>query len=110
MKHIKTGLGVSQGQAIGKVKIVEGPNDFNKINEGDILVAKMTDPTMTIIMGKANAIVTDTGGMACHAAIVARELGIPCVVATNDATKTLREDDIVHVCGTSGKIHLVENR
>jgi pyruvate, water dikinase len=108
MRIIKKGKGVSQGQATGKVKIIKNFEDFSKVQEGDVLVTKMTDPTMTVIMGKANAIITETGGMACHAAIVARELGIPCVVAFESATETLKEGSTIHVCGTTGNVQKEE--
>ena len=76
------GRPASPGVGIGKVKIVSTLQDFRSFESGDILVTEMTHPNMVIIMLKAAAIVTDIGGLTCHAAILSRELGIPCVVAT----------------------------
>lgn len=79
---IISGIGASPGIAEGIVKVVEGIKDIGKFNDGDILVAEITEPSMVIMMNKAGAIVTDKGGMTSHPAIISRELGIPCVVAT----------------------------
>ena len=69
-----------------------------------MLVTKMTEPAMVIMMNKAAAIVTDVGGVTCHAAIVSRELGIPCVVATKTATKELKDGVRVRVDGNRGEV------
>ena len=76
-KVILTGLGASPGVATGEVKIVSGSGDLGKIKEGDILVTVMTEPDMVPAMKRAGAIVTDEGGMTCHAPIVSRELATP---------------------------------
>ncbi|PIN77636.1 phosphoenolpyruvate synthase [Candidatus Woesearchaeota archaeon CG10_big_fil_rev_8_21_14_0_10_34_12] len=102
---ILSGIPASPGRASGSVKIVKDMNDLAKIKQGDILVTKMTNPDMVVSMQKANAIVTDEGGMTCHAAIVSREMGIPSVVATEKATKILKDGEIVSVDGGRGKVY-----
>ncbi len=99
------GLSASPGVGSGPVKIVHGLEDLNKIEKGNILVTKMTNPDMVPAMERASAIVTDEGGSTCHAAIVSRELGIPAVVGTEKATQVLKENTIVSVDGSSGKIY-----
>ncbi|MBU0980748.1 MAG: hypothetical protein KJ709_08135 [Nanoarchaeota archaeon] len=91
------GLVVSKGKGSvrGKVRILLSPRDH--MGEGDILVTTMTSPDFVVAMRKAKAIVTDEGGMTSHAAIISRELGIPCIVGTGMATKLLKDGDIVTV-------------
>ncbi|MET1124147.1 MAG: pyruvate, water dikinase [Archaeoglobaceae archaeon] len=103
---ILRGLGASPGVATGKVKIVMGLEDLSKVEPGDILVTTMTTPDMVPAMRRAAAIVTDEGGMTCHAAIVSRELGVPAVVGTKEATKKLRDGMIVTVDGEKGIVYL----
>lgn len=98
------GQGASPGVATGRVVLVNTVKDLGRINEGDIMVAKMTNPDMVPGMRKVSAIITDEGGMTCHAAIVSRELGTPAVVGTRDATHVLSEGDIVTVDGEKGII------
>lgn len=104
---IVRGLGASPGLARGRVSVVLSPKQLNKVKEADILVTVMTNPFFVGAMQKAKAIVTDVGGMICHAAIIARELGIPCVVGTKRATTALRDDMEVVVDGTGGTVHVV---
>ncbi len=99
------GLAASNGLAYGIVKIIHELKDLNKIKEGDILVTKMTNPDMVVTMQKAKAIVTDEGGLTAHAAIVSREIGLPCVVGTKNATAVLKEGSIVTVDGTNGMVY-----
>lgn len=96
------------GFARGAAKIIFSPLDFKKIEEGDILISPMTQPTFTLILSKIAAIVTDEGGITCHAAIVSRELGIPCVIGTEIATKVLRDGDMVEVDATHGKVTIIK--
>jgi pyruvate, water dikinase len=98
------GLGAAPGQASGSVRLLSDPHDTAALQAGDVLVAHMTTPDWVPLMRKAAAIVTDSGGMTCHAAIVTRELGIPCVVGTGDATKRLRNGEIVTVDATHGTV------
>ncbi len=97
----KRGTVLSEGRAIGQkigigpVRIVQSANDMHLVKAGDVLVTDMTDPNWEPVMKKAAAIVTNRGGRTCHAAIIARELGIPAIVGCGDATSTLTEDQIV---------------
>lgn len=102
---ILTGLAASPGIGAGKVKIVRTIEDLQKIISGDILVTEMTNPDMVVTMQKSAAIVTDEGGLTAHAAIVSREMGIPCVVGTQEATKILSDGEEVTVDGFNGKVY-----
>jgi pyruvate, water dikinase len=102
---ILSGLGASPGVASGKVKVINDLAELDKIQIGDVLVTKMTNPDMVVSMQKSVAIITDEGGMTAHAAIVSREMGIPAVVGTREATTKLKDGDIVTVDGSSGKIY-----
>jgi pyruvate,water dikinase len=102
---ILTGLGASPGIASGKIKIILDLKDLHKIEKGDILVTTMTNPDMVVTMQKSAAIVTDEGGLTAHAAIVSREMGIPAVVGTQEATTKLKEGEIITVDGFNGKIY-----
>jgi len=107
VKEVK-GTVVSIGKAKGKARILLTPKEAEKVEKGDVLVAPMTSPDYIIAMRKASAIVTDEGGMTCHAAIVSRELGIPCIVATGIATKVLKDGDLVKVDAEKGIIMILE--
>ncbi|MBQ6099411.1 MAG: phosphoenolpyruvate synthase [Methanobrevibacter sp.] len=98
------GLGASPGMASGKVKIVLDIDELDKIKDGDIMVTTMTTPDMVPAMRRASGIVTDEGGVTCHASIISRELGIPCVVGTGDATTTLKEESGVTLDGKKGLV------
>lgn len=100
-----SGSPASPGIASGPVKIVPDPSQIDKVLTGDILVAEMTTPDFVPAMKRAAAIVTDRGGRTAHAAIVSRELGIPCVVGTEGATATLKDGQMITVDGSSGKIY-----
>ncbi len=104
-EFILSGMAASPGIASGKIKIIESMKDLSKIKQGDILVTKMTNPDMVITMQKSAAIVTDEGGMTSHAAIISREMGIPAVVGTEEATTKLKEGEIITVDGFKGKIY-----
>jgi len=101
---ILEGLGASPGAKSGKVRILKSPKEVSKIKVGEVLVATMTNPDFVPAMKKACAIVTDQGGRTSHAAIVSRELGIPCVVGTSLATKILKNGEVVSVDGTTGRV------
>jgi len=105
MEVILKGLGASPGVGAGKVVIILDVNDIDKVKEGDILVTTMTNPDMVPAMKRASAIITDEGGRTCHAAIVGRELGIPTVVGTKEATKKLKDGMLVTVDGTRGVVY-----
>jgi len=99
------GQGASPGIASGRVVLVRDVRDTSTIKEGDILVTKMTNPDMVPAMRRVKAIVTDEGGMTCHAAIVSRELGTPAVVGTKKATKILQDGQVITVDGEKGTIY-----
>jgi pyruvate,water dikinase len=98
------GLGAAPGEASGSVSVLGALSDAGKFDDGGVLVTRMTAPDWVPLMRRAAAIVTDSGGMTCHAAIVSRELGIPCVVGTQDATKTLRDGELVTVDAGRGLV------
>lgn len=96
------GTGVSRGKTKGVVRVIRGESHFSKFNEGEVLVAPMTRPEYVPLMKKALAVVTDEGGVTCHAAIVSRELGIPCIVGTQVATSKLHDGDYIEVDANKG--------
>jgi pyruvate,water dikinase len=104
-KELLRGLGASPGRASGDVSVLLSPDGDNELKRGDILVAEMTSPDWVPLMKKASAIVTDGGGMTCHAAIVSREMGLPCIVGTRQATKVLKNGILVTVDGTQGMVY-----
>jgi phosphohistidine swiveling domain-containing protein len=105
------GLSASTGKAIGRVKIVRSATEIRKVKQGDILVAVMTRPDYVMAMKKAAAIVTNEGGITSHAAIVSRELGIPCIIGTKIATEVLKDGDLVEVNANHGWVRkLIKNK
>lgn len=104
MKQILKGIPASQGTTTGKVVIVKSEKEFKKVKEGNILVTQHTDPSMVMVMQMAGAIITDQGGLTSHAAVVSREMGTPCIVATKVGTKVLKDGDLVEVNATKGTV------
>ncbi|MGA2367927.1 MAG: phosphoenolpyruvate synthase [Dehalococcoidia bacterium] len=104
-KELIRGLGASPGRGSGEVRVLTSPTQDNGFESGDVLVAEMTTPDWVPLMKKASAIVTDGGGVTCHAAIVSREMGLPCVVGTRNATKVLKDKLLVTVDGTHGIVY-----
>ena len=102
---ITSGLGASPGLAMGKVVIYKVGMSLDVVKDGDILVTEMTMPDMVPAMSRAAGIVTDEGGMTCHAAIISRELGTPCVVGTSNATQLLTDGMEITVDGTTGTVY-----
>ena len=100
-----TGSPASPGSASGPTKIIRQSSEIDRVLAGDVLVAEMTTPDFVPAMKRAVAIVTDRGGRTCHAAIVSRELGIPCVVGTGTATHFLKPGQVVTVDGAEGKVY-----
>ena len=98
------GLAASPGVATGRVRVLTSTAESATLLPGEVLVAKMTSPDWVPIMRRAAAIVTDAGGMTSHAAIVSRELGVPCVVGTRTATRTLHDGTLVTVNGRDGTV------
>jgi len=99
-----TGEQASPGTASGVVIIINSQKEIDRVQKGQILVTTMTTPDFVPAMKKVNGIITDKGGQTSHAAIVSRELGVPCVVGTKTATKFLKEGDIVTLNGTTGEV------
>jgi phosphohistidine swiveling domain-containing protein len=102
------GLSASTGRAIGPVKIVKSATEIGKVKQGDILVAVMTRPDYIAGMKKAAAIVTNEGGITSHAAIVSRELSIPCIIGTKIATEVLKDGDMVEVNADHGWVRKIK--
>ena len=105
-----SGIGSSPGAATGEVSIVRKLDNLDKVGEGDVIVAEMTTPDMVPAMKRAAGIVTDRGGMTSHAAIVSRELGVPAVVGTDDATDRLRDGQLVTIDGDMGTVEEATER
>lgn len=100
------GLSGSPGTALGAVRIIHGPGQFDKLQKGEVLVCRFTDPAWTPLFSVACAVVCDTGGPLSHAAIVAREYGIPAVLGTKNATAVLKNKDLVMVDGFKGIVRI----
>lgn len=101
----KTG---NKGKARGPVRVIFSSADFHKMQDGDVLVTPMTTPDFVLLMQRSAAIVTDMGGLLCHAVIVSRELGKPCVIATGNATQVLKDGDTVEVDASAGVVRKVQ--
>jgi pyruvate,water dikinase len=99
-----SGLGASPGIAHGKVRVLRKPEEGEDLQDGEVLVAPMTSPDWVPTIRRAAALVTDSGGVTCHAAIISRELRIPCVVGTRSATRALRNTELVTVDGSKGRV------
>ena len=97
-----------KGIVKGKVKVIINRKDFDKMNNGDVLVASMTTPEMVPVMKKAAGFVTDEGGVTCHAAIISREMKKPCVIGTKIATKVLHDGDLVEVDADNGIVRILK--
>nr|WP_306271096.1 PEP/pyruvate-binding domain-containing protein [Ornithinimicrobium sp. HY1793] len=102
------GIAASPGTATGPVRVIAGVADFRRVSPGDVLVCEHTDPAWTPLFGFAGAVVTEHGGLLSHAAIVAREIGLPAVVAVPDATQVLRDGTTVRVDGDRGSVTRLE--
>ena len=98
------GLAASSGRASGVVRVLRTPDQGDRLQAGEVLVAPMTSPDWVPTMRRAAAVVTDGGGMTCHAAIVSRELGVPAVVGARNATTVLRDGELVTVDGAQGTV------
>ena len=96
------------GIAKGIVKIVDSVADLPKVKDGDVLVTNMTTPNYLVAMKRAVAFVTDEGGITCHAAIVAREMKKPCIIGTKNATKVLKDGDLVEVDANNGIVKILK--
>lgn len=102
------GVCACAGTVTGRVKVVRKACELSKLAQGDVLVTCQTTPDFVHGMKRAAAIVTDEGGITCHAAIVSREFGIPCVVGTRDATRVFHDGDLVEVKASHGTVKVIE--
>ncbi len=105
---LTSGRAIGQKIGAGPVRVIRDPSEMERVQPGDVLVADMTDPNWEPVMKRASAIVTNRGGRTCHAAIIARELGVPAVVGCGDATDVLKDGNFVTVScaeGDEGKIY-----
>ena len=96
------------GKVKGIAKILDDYEDVKKVNVGDIIIASMTTPIFVSAMEKASAFVTDEGGITCHAAIISREFGVPCIVGTICATKKIKDGDYIEVDAYKGEIRIIK--
>lgn len=104
---VVTGTTAQRGTYEGPARIVTGPNEFAKIQQGDVLVTPATNPAFSVILPLLGAIVTDHGNPLSHAAIIAREFGLPAVVGCNDATERLHDGDLVRVDADAGRVEVL---
>lgn len=108
---LATGMAVGERIGQGRVRVLNDPDHLTEFNEGDVLVTSMTDPAWEPIMKRAAAIVTDRGGRTCHSAIISRELGLPCIVGTGNATQRLSTDaDVTVSCAEGAQGNVYEGR
>ncbi len=104
------GVVASKGKVTGTARVIIGPSEFHTFQEGEILVAELTRPDFVPIMKMASAIIAEEGGITSHAAIVSRELGIPCLVGVSHATTILKSGDVIEVDAEKGVVRRVSNR
>lgn len=99
----------NRGRATGRVKIIKSNQDMKKVNKGDLIVSPMTHPKLIEAITKSSGIITDFGGMLCHAAIISREFGIPCLIGTKTATRIFQDDDLVELNAYDGIARKLEH-
>jgi pyruvate,water dikinase len=104
-KIIARGVAASPGIAIGIVKVVKNIKELSKVKLGDILVVKTSNPAWTIGMVKSSALISELGGIISHVAIVAREMGIPCIVGVENAVNILKDGQRIKIDGNEGVIY-----
>jgi pyruvate,water dikinase len=92
------------GKATGVARVILETEDFSRFNPGDILVTRTTNPAWTPLIGVAKAVVTNVGSTICHAAIVSREYGVPCIVGTKNATKVIKDGEKIEVDANQGVV------
>jgi pyruvate,water dikinase len=105
---VLTGVGASPGTYTGTVRVIHDDTEFSKLRAGDVLVCPITTPVWSVLFASVGALVTDTGGILSHAAIIAREYHVPAVVATGNATSLLRDGQVVTVDGATGTTTIVQ--
>jgi len=106
--NIITGKTACKGFVKGRAKVVFELSELNKVQKGDILVTPMTTPEMIPVLKKTSAIITDEGGITCHAAIVSREIKVPCVIGTVNATRVISDNDLLEVDADKGNIKIIK--
>jgi len=106
--EILKGQIAQSGMVKARVRIIKSAKDAGKLIEGDVLVTSMTTPDYILAIHRAAAIITDEGGVLCHAALVSREFGIPCIIGTGNATKVLNDGDVVEVDANTGTVKILE--
>lgn len=106
-KVLATGQSIGQSAVTGRVRIIKSPREIKKVKVGDIIVTRMTDPDWVPVMKKAGAIITESGGRTCHAAIVSRELGIPAIVGAHDVLKKIKDGTLVTVDCSQGSAGII---
>ncbi len=104
------GMTAYPGIVIGKVRIIRRKDEIDQMKKGEILISPMTTPDVFIAIKKASAIVTDEGGQLCHAAIISRELKIPCIVGTKTASETFTDGDLIEVDADKGIIKMITRK
>jgi len=104
-EKVTTGKVASNGLVVGTARVILSPEDANRLKRGEILVTTMTTPDYSMAISRAAAIVTDEGGVTCHAAIISRELGIPCIIGTENATKLVKDGEELKVEANVGAIY-----
>ena len=108
LKLLIKGDAASPGIIWGPPRLIKSAKEISKVKEGDVLVTRMTTPDFVPAMKRAVAIVTDKGGQTSHAAIVSRELGVPCVIGTRIATKVFKDGDVVAVDANTGLVKIID--
>ena len=105
--EVLKGIGGAAGVAEGIARVIGAPADFDQVRPGDILVCQLTNPAWVVLFTKVAAVVTDTGGIAAHPAVLAREFGIPAVVGTSVATAHIKSGDRLRVDGNAGTVEIL---
>lgn len=108
MSKIITGAAASAGKVQGIAKVLKSLSEITKFQKGNILITKATSPDWTPLIHTASAVVTDMGGVLCHAAIISREYGIPAVVGTKNATKIIKDGQNIIVDGGNGSVEILD--
>ncbi|MCL5784732.1 MAG: PEP-utilizing enzyme [Patescibacteria group bacterium] len=107
-KRVVKGVVASKGSAQGSVRVITDLKEVSKFIEREVLVSEYTNPSYVKAMIKASAVVTDFGGITSHAAIISRELGIPCIVSAKNATKIFKNGDVVEVDANQGIVSIIK--
>lgn len=107
-EKLLTGVVANKGKVKGIARIIIGKHDFHKMGKGEIIVASMTRPEFMPILRKASAILTEQGGITCHAAIISRELGVPCIIGIENLTAALKDGDLVEVDADNGVVRILK--